>query len=368
MTGGTFTDQDITGWQVCDTVSGCWKSPARSDIIEQDLFTGRMVIKRINLPLNEERYGNMKMKTVWFLASVLLATAICICCFSATAEEYAEDVYIENEWNYMDQSMDVSHGIPDDAAGVLDRIKRTGVLRIATEPYFAPQEFIDPELEGQGQYVGADMKLAALIAERMGVKLEIIPMDFSKVLPSLAEDQCDLTISAIAYTPGRASAYTLSKGYYFAESTASTAVIIRENDLESIKSLEDLTDKVIAAQSTSLQEAQASRNLPDYAEFRRLSSVQDVYDMIISGKADAGFVDMETAQKYIENNPDAGLALIEGLYFSLEEYELGDRICAKKGEQQLICFVNGVIDEVLADGSYTDWIREAEKRASELGL
>ena len=307
----------------------------------------------------------MKMKTVWSAMSVLLVMAVCICCLSVSAEEGA---YIENEWNYVDQSMDVSHGIPDDAAGVLDRIRREGVLRIATEPYFAPQEFIDPDLEGQDQYVGADMKLAALIAERMGVGLEIIPMDFSKVLPALAEDKCDLTISAIAYTPGRASAYTLSKGYYFADSTASTAVIIRENDRESITSLDDLTDKIIAAQSTSLQEAQASRHLTAYAEFRRLSSVQDVYDMIVSGKADAGFVDMETAQNYIENNPDAGLMLIEGLCFSLEEYELGDRICAKKGEQQLICFVNGVIDEVLNDGSYVKWIEEAEKRAAELCL
>ena len=135
-----------------------------------------------------------------------------------------------------------------------------------------------------------------------------------------------------------------------------------------VASLDDLTDKIIAAQSTSLQEAQASRHLTAYAEFRRLSSVQDVYDMIVSGKADAGFVDMETAQNYIENNPDAGLMLIEGLCFSLEEYELGDRICAKKGEQQLICFVNGVIDEVLNDGSYVKWIEEAEKRAAELGL
>ena len=116
----------------------------------------------------------MKMKTVWSAMSVLLVMAVCICCLSVSAEEGA---YIENEWNYVDQSMDVSHGIPDDAAGVLDRIRREGVLRIATEPYFAPQEFIDPDLEGQDQYVGADMKLAALIAERMGVGLEIVFVD-----------------------------------------------------------------------------------------------------------------------------------------------------------------------------------------------
>ena len=36
-----------------------------------------------------------------------------------------------------------------------------------------------------------------------------------------------IVFSAIAFTPGRASAYAMSKGYYFTESAASTAFIIR---------------------------------------------------------------------------------------------------------------------------------------------
>ena len=279
-----------------------------------------------------------------------------------------ETVFVENEWGFVDQSIDISHGIPEDASGVLDRIRRNGVLRVATEPYFAPQEFIDPEKEGQNQFVGADMKLAALIADRMGVRLEVIPMDFTDVLPALAEDKCDLTVSAIAFTPGRAGAYTLSKGYYFTESEASTTMMIRVADKESITSLEDLSKKILAAQSTSLQESLAIRHVNQYAEFRRLSSVQDVYDAIKNGTADAGFVDMETAQNYIKNNPGSGLMLVSSVQFALEEQDLGDRICAKKGELQLICFVNGVIDEVIADGSYDRWIEEAQKRAAELGL
>ena len=271
-----------------------------------------------------------------------------------------ETVFVENEWGFVDQSIDISHGIPEDASGVLDRIRRNGVLRVATEPYFAPQEFIDPEKEGQNQFVGADMKLAALIADRMGVRLEVIPMDFTDVLPALAEDKCDLTVSAIAFTPGRAGAYTLSKGYYFTESEASTTMMIREADKESITSLEDLSKKILAAQSTSLQESLAIRHVNQYAEFRRLSSVQDVYDAIKNGTADAGFVDMETAQNYIKNNPGSGLMLVSSVQFALEEQDLGDRICAKKGELQLICFVNGVIDEVIADGSYDRWIEEAQ--------
>ena len=309
----------------------------------------------------------MSRKMFCFASSLILVLLICFSCTGVSGEE-TEMRYSVNEWNYVDQSMDISKGIPDDAEGVLDRIRRTGVLRVATEPYFAPQEFIDPELEGQDQYAGADMKLARLIAERMGVQLQIIPMDFTDVLPALNGDLCDLTISAIAFMPARASSFTLSKGYYFTDSAASSAIVIRKEDEGTLTSLEDLANRTIAAQRGSLQEAQAVRNIPNYQEFRRVATVEDVYSALRNGGADAGILDMETAESYIANNPDANLTLISGIYFTQEDYELGDRICAKQGELQLICFVNAVIDEVLADGRYNQWIEEAVKRTAELGL
>ena len=304
------------------------------------------------------------LQTVSLLAIIVLM----ILSLAGAAAEEPEQVYVENQYNYVEGSLDVSQGIPEYATGVLDRIRRNGVLRVATEPYFAPQEFIDPEKTGQEQYAGADMELARLIAERMGVELEIIPMEFTDVLPALSDDKCDLTISAIAFTPGRASGYTMSKGYYFTDSAASTAFIIREEDRESITGLADLADKTLIVQSSSLQEAIAAKHVHDYKEFRRVSSVQTVYEAVEQGKADAGVVDLETAQAYIRNNPGKGLCIADNLYFELEPAYQGDRIAAKKGEVQLIYFVNGVIDEVLESGLYRQWMEDAEKRAAELGL
>lgn len=307
----------------------------------------------------------MKRQCFRVTVSLILGAALCFCMIFQSAG--AESFYVENEWNYVDGSIDPDHGIPGNATGVMDRIRRKGVLRVATEPYFPPFEFIDPEQIDQRQYVGADMMLARLIAEKMGVELQIVPMEFTQVLPALSENQCDLTISAIAFTPSRASSYALSKGYHFPETTASTAFVIREADRDKITSLEDLSDKTIIAQSSSLQEALASKNIVNYREFRRVSSVQAVYEAVRKGRADAGIVDMETAANYIRNNKDAGLMLAENLYFTLEEQYLGHRVAAKKGELQLIYFVNGVIDEVLADGRFMKWIEEAQIRAAEIG-
>ena len=284
----------------------------------------------------------------------------------AAAEE--ELSFVENEWNFVDASMDISGGIPETAGGVLAGIRERGVLRVATEPYFAPQEFIDPDLKGQEAYVGADMKLAKLIAERMGVELVIVPMNFTDVLPAVSDDQCDLAISALSFTPARAMSNTMSKGYFFSDSPANITMVIREEDAEKIRTIDDLAELTLAAQQASLQEAMTVANVTKYKEFRRVLQTSEVYEMVTSGKADAGAVDMENAENYIRNNPDCGLVMLEGIRFTLEEQYAGDRIAAKKGETELMYFVNGVIDEVLEKGLYDQWYKEAQQRADDLGL
>ena len=100
--------------------------------------------------------------------AVILLTVITLLCCAFYPAAAAEEIYVENDRNYVDGSVDVTNGIPDNASGVLDRIRRSGVLKVATEPYFPPQEFIDPDKSGQEKYSGADMELARLIAARMG--------------------------------------------------------------------------------------------------------------------------------------------------------------------------------------------------------
>ena len=96
--------------------------------------------------------------------------------------------------------------------------------------------------------------------------------------------------------------------------------------------------------------------------------MQDVYDAVMSGTADAGVVDMESAQTYIRNNPNCGLVIPEDIRFSLEEQYRGDRVAGKKGETELMYFVNGVIDEIVESGIYEQWVEDAGKRADELDL
>jgi hypothetical protein len=88
--------------------------------------------------------------------------------------------------------------------------------------------------------------------------------------------------------------------------------------------------------------------------------------MLQEGLADAATVDVETGLAYIQSHPSYGLALAEGIQFDLEEQFEGDRIAGRKGEIQLMYFVNGVIDELLESGQYMAWYDEYERLAAEL--
>ncbi len=308
----------------------------------------------------------------WTGRLAVLVLAVLLALSPALAESLEADdanaLYMENAWNFVDVSLNTSEGIPGDAAGVLADIREAGVLRVATEPYFPPQEFIDPDLEGQDAFVGADMALARLIAQRMGVELQIVPMGFSEVLNAVTDGSCDLTISALSYTPGRAAQVTFSKGYYYAGSRSGSGLMIRAADSGRITGVASLVGRNIAAQSGSLQEAQMYENVFHYHEFRRMNSVQALYNALMDGTIDAAMVDTQTGRAYIDGNPRCGLMMVPGVHFTLEEQFEGDRIAARKGEGQLIAFVNGVIDEVLSSGRYMEWYEEAARRADALGL
>ena len=99
----------------------------------------------------------------------------------------------------------------------LQAIQERGYIEVCTEPYFAPFEFIDPSKTGDAQYVGMDMELARYMAQKLGVELRIVPLEFSALLAGMSEGKYDMAISALAYSPERGENMNLSKGYYFGE-------------------------------------------------------------------------------------------------------------------------------------------------------
>lgn len=250
----------------------------------------------------------------------------------------------------------------------LEEIINRGYIEVATEPYFAPNEFIDPSKKGDEQYVGSDIELAKYIADDLGVELRIVPLEFTAVLSSVTEGKYDLAISALAYTPKRAEAMNMSKGYDISEDDEGSGLLIRIEDKEAIKGVEDISDKIVVGQSGSLQEMFINEQIPKYKEFKRVSSTTDGFLSVQEKKADVSATDIATGRLFIKANPKSNLMLVEGFKFKQDESTAGTRIGIKKDEEELTDKVNEILDEVLEKGLFNEWKKEYEEYAKELGL
>lgn len=95
-----------------------------------------------------------------------------------------------------------------DDQSALDRVMEKGKLVVATDAAWAPFEYMEGE-----NVVGADMEIAADIAESLGVELEIINVAFDSLSMYLDNGEADLAIAAITVTEERSEMMEFSEPY-----------------------------------------------------------------------------------------------------------------------------------------------------------
>lgn len=255
-------------------------------------------------------------------------------------------------------------GSSSEPADRLEKIKEQGYIEVCTEPYFAPYEFIDPTAEGDEQYVGMDIELAKYIADKIGVELKIVPLDFSAVLAGISDGKYDLAISAIAYSPAREEAMALSKGYLYSDQ--GYGFLVREEDVDKYTTVEEAKEAVIITQSGSVQEALYSQSIGECKEFKLVANMTDGYLAVAEGKADICVCSLASAELYAEAN--GGLALTS-YRFDVDPEMNSVRVGApKEGSDSLIAVVNECIDELTETDQLQQWSDEYSAYAAELGI
>ncbi len=95
-----------------------------------------------------------------------------------------------------------------------------GVLRLGTAAVTEPFSFVD----GSGKVVGFDIELARHVAQQLGMKLEVVNMDFGALIPALISGKVDVIAACITITDERAKKVLFSEPYY----TGGIAAMVRE--------------------------------------------------------------------------------------------------------------------------------------------
>ena len=223
---------------------------------------------------------------------------------------------------------------------------------------------MDPSKTGDDQYVGVDIEIAKYIAEKIGVELRIVPLDFTAVLAGIADGKYDIAISAIAYSPSRAEAMRLSNVYK--PNSGGYGFLTRTEDVDKYTSVEDLKDAVVITQSGSVQESLYNQNVKACKEFKLVANMTDGYLAVAEGKADVCICSTESAQLYAEAN--GGLA-IPDFRFEVDPNMNGTVVAMPlKDSESLLEVVNEAIAELNAQGKIDQWNEEYTAYAAELGI
>jgi len=100
-------------------------------------------------------------------------------------------------------------------ADVLQTIKQKGVLTVGTKADYRPFGFRDPA----GQIAGFEPDLAADVAKRLGVKLELVPVVASNRIQFLQQGKIDLMIATMSDTPERRKIVDIVEPSYYGSGT-----------------------------------------------------------------------------------------------------------------------------------------------------
>ena len=128
--------------------------------------------------------------------------------------------------------------VPTFAQSALDRVHKSGELRIGTDATYPPFE----TAEG-GQYTGFDIDLGTAIARELGVKPRFVNAAFDGIFPALQNGTFDVVMSSVTITPERSASMLFSDPYY-----DSGQLIVVNQDRQGITTPDDLKGKTVGVQ------------------------------------------------------------------------------------------------------------------------
>jgi cystine transport system substrate-binding protein len=177
-------------------------------------------------------------------------------------------------------------------ASTLERIRKTGVLRVGLEGTYPPFSFQD----AQGQMAGFDVDFAKALAGKLGAKAEFQPAPFAGLLGGLESGRTDVVINQITMTPERMAKYGFSQPY-----TISGIQLIVLKDRTDIAAPADLAGKKIGVGLGTNYESWARANAPG-ATVRTYDDDPTKYQDLKAGRIDAVLNDRLVAADFIKRS------------------------------------------------------------------
>ncbi len=207
-----------------------------------------------------------------------------------------------------------------------------GKLTMSTNAAFPPYEMTTDD----GGYEGIDVEIAAAIAEKLGLELQVDDMDFDAALLAVQQGKSDIVMAGVSVTEDRLLVMDFSDSY----ATGVQVVIVPEG---SDVTMDNLGEQMIGCQRATTGYIYAT---DDYGEdhVTAYDNGASAVQALMNGQVDCVIIDSAPAQEFVAANP--GLTLLDGAWVE-ESYAIG----LNKDNTELNEAINTALQELIADGT-----------------
>lgn len=259
-----------------------------------------------------------------------------------------------------------SVAVPSPVANIpSDKLVQAGKLIVCSDIPYPPFEFLDD----QGNPVGSDIEIAQGIADRLGLKLEVVNTVFDYIIPAVTGGKCDLIVSDQNISPDRTAQVDMIP--YF---KAGQAFAVLKGNPENIATELDLCGKKVAAE-TSTTEVQylegtdtyktngglkgkctaAGKTAPEAVKFEKDT---DAFLALQANQVDAYFADLPVVGYYVQQHGDqfeiAPIPPLAPITVGMSVVKVdANHPATASGHTVIGDAVKAALLAMMADGSYT---------------
>lgn len=239
----------------------------------------------------------------------------------------------------------------------LNKILKNKVLRVGLEAGYMPFELKSKS----GDIVGFDVEIAKMMAEDMGVKLELVNTAWDGIIPALLTDKFDIIMSGMTITPQRNLQVNFCDPYIVVGQT----IFIRKDLEGKVKSYKDLDDpKYNIATKLGVTADYASKKYMGKANIKLYETEQEGAMEVLNGKADAFVYDLPYNAIFYAQNKEKLTFLDQPFTYEPLAWAV------RKGDPDFVNFLNNYLAQIKGDGRYqaaydkwfgtTDWLADIQ--------
>src|SRR5580700_7237577 len=214
------------------------------------------------------------------------------------------------------------------------------VLKVGSTPTGVPFTFLDTK---SNSIQGVMVDLVTEIGKDAGFQVQIEPMQFSTLIPSLTSNKIDIIAAAMFATAARKEVIDFSEPVY----TYGEGLVVPKSDAKAYATQEDLKGTVVGAQiGTAFVDALKKTGL--FSEVKVYDTIPDILRDVNAGRLKAGFADYPILAYNLKQGGFPEVRLVE----SFKPTIVGTvAIGVRKTDQDLLGKVNASLAKLKANGT-----------------